>query len=122
VKREPSENETSIIAAARAKHGRVGVYLPDETRLVIVRAASTAEHSRFLDKSARSFAAAANPKLKSSTSLADVQREHALSCMVHPEDIGQRRAILDDFPPLAGKLCDKANELAGDDIEEYEGN
>lgn len=120
--RELTDQEKTIITEARDKFGAVGIYLPGD-QLVVVRQATAGEYSRWHDKQSRLFGQSLQRKGGGgSGSLSDVQRELALSCMVHPGDIAARRAILDARPALASVFCTKATELAGDDVEEIEGN
>ena len=117
------DEHLKLVDEHTAKLGyRPGVFTAG-AQLVLVKAATDQDFRRFNKKSTAALMAAAAPKKRSDTpQLYDAQMELALCCVVYPTDRAALKSLLESKPALVPRLADKATELAGEDVEEHEGN
>ncbi len=121
--RDLTDEEKAIVSQLRAAHGAVGIFLPKD-ELLVIRGSRRAEHDRWQDGMARLTVqgASGNNNPKGQVSISTLQRELALSVIVYPSDAKKQIAMLDASSTLAGRVANKANALADDEVEEIEGN
>jgi hypothetical protein len=119
--RDLSDEEKQILSTLSDKYdGLVKPFLIKDT-LVVVRAASAGDLHRYKDKIAAVMAASSKARRGPAPSVADAERELALSCIVHPEP-AKAKALCESRPGFFGTAATAAEELASDGVEELEGN
>jgi hypothetical protein len=122
VESRPTEEEKQIIAKLRDEHGDVACMLVLGS-LVVVRRATAGDLERYHSKTAKVMAQSASARSGGAgPSFGDAQRELALSSIVLPRELEEKKKLIELQPGLVSRAANVAEELASAGIVELQGN